>query len=121
MSDFARHWSEMVMPEMRRKAWLAAYRVVTSPEDDLQWETFNAAVASLEHEAHRMGASHMPDAFQAELHRELTRELVSAIHTVLGPWREAQIRAGMVGADVERWDRQVREWALLAAPSGQPG
>ena len=119
MSDFARHWGEMMMPEMRKQAWLAAYRIVTAPEEDLQWETFNTGLADLERYAHRLGASHMPDEFQAELHRELTRELVAAIHAVLGPWREAQIRAGIVAADLAHWDARVREWAQLsAAPEG---
>lgn len=116
MSDFAAHWSERLMPEMRKQAWLAAYRIVTAPEDDLSWETFNTGIADLERYAHRHGASFMPEAFQRELHEELTRELVDAIHAVLGPWREAQLRAGIVAADIKHWDARVREWALLAAP-----
>jgi hypothetical protein len=115
MSDFAEHWAARLMPDMKRQTWLAAYRIVTAPENELTWETFNTALAGLENHAHRLGASHMPDEFQRALHEELRRMLVDNIAAVLEPWREAQLRAGMVGADVERWDRQVRQWAQLAA------
>jgi hypothetical protein len=121
MSDFAEHWSYRLMPEMRRKARLAAIRLITAAGDDLEWESFNAALAGLEAEAHRLGASHMPEGYQRALHDELRRELVDSISAVLAPWHEAELRAGLVGADIQRWDRAVREWAQLSAPSGQAG
>jgi hypothetical protein len=120
-ADFARHWSEMLMPEMRRKALLAAIRIVTADDPEKNWATFNAAVAELEREAHRLGASVMPDEFQGELHRELVRELVDSIAAVMQPWHDAELTAGIVAVDLAHWDARVREWALLAAPSGQPG
>ena len=120
MSDFAEHWATRLMPEMRRQARIAAIRVVTAGEDDLQWVNFNTAIADLERHAHRLGASHLPEAYKRALHEELKRELVEGIAAVLEPWHAAELAAGLVAGDVQRWDRKVREWAQLSAPSGQP-
>lgn len=116
MSDFAEHWSARLMPEMRRQARVTAIAIVTAGEADWTCDTFTAGLAQLESEAHRLGASHMPEAYQRALHDELRRELVESISAVLAPWHAAQLRAGLVGADVARWDRQVRQWAGLIAP-----
>jgi hypothetical protein len=118
MSDFAEHWSARLMPEMRRRARIIAIRIVTASDAEWTWETFSGGLAELEDYAHHLGASHMPEAYERALHDELRRELVESIALVLAPWREAQLRAGIVGADVERWDRQVREWAGFAEPKG---
>lgn len=121
MSDFAEHWAARMMPEMRRKARVAAIRIVTAEGTEGEgWDTFNAALIGLESEAHRLGASHMPDRYQIALHTELRRELVESITAVLEPWRAAQITAGIVGADVARWDRKVREWAGFIEPDRNP-
>jgi hypothetical protein len=136
MSDFAEHWAARLMPEMRRRARLEAIAIVTADEPDANWDTFNAGLADLERHAHRLGASHMPDAYQRALHDELRRELVESITWVLGPWHAAQLRAEMTGVD--QWERSFAAWAAnnpdaaaawtrkttgeaqLSAPSGQP-
>jgi hypothetical protein len=117
MSDFAEHWAARLMPEMRRRARLEAIAIVAADDPDANWDTFNAGLADLERYAHRLGASHMPDAYQRALHDELRRELVESITWVLGPWHEAQLRAEMTGVD--QWERSFAAWAQLSAPSGQ--
>lgn len=109
MSDFAAHWAYRLMPEMRRQARLTAIRIVTADEPEAEWETFNAGLADLERHAHRLGASHMPEAYQRALQEELRRELVESITAVLGPWREAQLRADLDGGD--QWWGQFAAWA----------
>jgi hypothetical protein len=94
---------------MRRRARIAAIRIVTAEGPSEGWDTFNTGLADLERTAHRLGASHMPDEYQHALHLELRRELVDSINAVLGPWREAQLRAGMTGVD--QWERSFAAWA----------
>jgi len=112
-ADFAEHWAARTMPHLRRLSRLAAIRLITAAEDDLAWETFAAALDRLEQEAHRLGASFMPESYQRALHETLLRGLVDDVAAVQQPWAEAQLAAGLVAPDIERWDRQLREWAGL--------
>jgi hypothetical protein len=123
-ADFAAHWAQVIMPALHRRARLLAIKLVTAAEDDLSWENYAAALEQLEHEAHRLGAGYMPIGHQIELHEALKRSLVDSIGAVLQPWAEAQTTAAIVGVDVARWNRQVKQWAGFLAPpeqSGQPG
>jgi hypothetical protein len=135
MSDFAEHWAARLMPEMRRRARLEAIAIVTADEPEANWDTFDAGLAELERYAHRLGASHMPEAYQRALHDELRRELVVSITAVLAPWHETRLRAEMT----DQWSRAFAAWAAnnpdaaaawtrkttgepaaqLSAPSGQ--
>lgn len=124
MSDFAEHWAARMMPEMRRKARLEAIRIVTAEgTDDENWDTFNAALAGLEREAHRLGASHMPDRYQIALHIELRRELVESISAVLvgrGEFLPWHVASGVLSTDCWRLERQIREWAGFIEPDRNP-
>ena len=123
-ADFAEHWSHVVMPQLHREARLAAINIVCVGDWEIARETFDSALAGLERRAHDLGAGHMPETYQIELHAALARSLVNSIGAVLDPWRAAQTTAAMVGADVAAWDRRVRQWAGFIEPSeqsGQPG
>lgn len=118
MSDFAEHWAYRMMPAMRRRARLIAIRIVTAADADQNWETFNAGLEELEQEAHRLGASHMPDGYQRALHNELRRELVDSLSVLLigsGDFLPWHVING-ISDDCARWERRIREWAGLREP-----